>query len=260
MKPLNDLFNADGHLSEEGIALWADALAESRTNTLPAPVAEHVDHCLACKAAIVEIRHMVRELDLPEVKLAAETKSRMGTLRSLYSKNLTFARLAAVALVLFAIGATLTLFVFNQRHNPDNLFAQNFTPYPDLVTAKGMVMDEDSLHLMISFGFSYYQKADYDTAAIVFQHLYNENPSSDTIAFYLANSVLATDKSPAQAIDILTDLSARPGVFKEQAGWYLALAFLKKHNVDTAKKQLLLLISTSDAYQKRARALLDEIK
>ncbi len=41
MNGTNNFFTEDGHLTDEGIALWIDALAEDRLNELPPDIVEH---------------------------------------------------------------------------------------------------------------------------------------------------------------------------------------------------------------------------
>ncbi len=259
MKIKSNLFNPDGHLSEEGIAWWVDALAESSTNKLPAAVSDHVDSCLACKATIIEISHLVRELNRNELDFNDAKVERKGIIRRLYSKIPMLVRFAAVALILIAVGASLGLYFFNQQHNTDRLFAQNFAPYPDLITEKGSSWDEDTTRQLLYTGLGFYRKEQYDSAVFVFHHLYQKDPTSDTIAFFLANSVLATDKTPAEAIAIFTKLINKE-TFTDQSRWYLALALLKSKDPEGAKKQLTMLVNSPGAYKEKAEAILLDLK
>ena len=253
MKNNLPFFTPDSHLSEEGIALWVDALADDRIDKLPKAVLNHVEECIQCKSAIVEVRSMIRELKMPN---AVAIPQRKGIIRSLYSKKSTLVRLAAVALVLVTLGTPLGFYIFSQRHTPDKLFSQNFTPYQDLITEKSTTWDDDTIHQLMHIGFEFYQKSNYDSAVVVFKILYEKDPTSDTIAFYLANSVLATKQPPAAAIEILTSLTAKETAFNEQSRWYLAMAFLKNNEPERARQQLNLLRNISDSYKEKAATVL----
>jgi len=54
MKP-SPLFFAQQHLSEEGIALYVDALKLGRLEDMPHDILDHVEHCGLCKAQIIEL-------------------------------------------------------------------------------------------------------------------------------------------------------------------------------------------------------------
>ncbi|MEI6683533.1 MAG: hypothetical protein WCO44_12930 [Bacteroidota bacterium] len=266
MKPENNFFKTDGHLTEEGIALWVDSLAHSATNRLPEDIAEHLENCTECKAAVVEIRHLVRELKLPEfdrhvvlkTKETAYDGHQEGILRRLYSGGSRMVRIAAVGLVLLTLGTTLGLFLFNRQHDPDRLFTQNFIAYTDIITEKSTTWEKDTTHQLLYSGLAYYHRAQYDSAAIAFRILYRKDPSADTVAFYLANALLGTQGKQAEAIVLLKSLIVK-NVLRDQSRWYLALAELKSHNSKAAKTQLDILIATSGDYRQKATDLFEKI-
>jgi hypothetical protein len=57
------LFDEAHHLTDEGIALYVDALKLGRTDALPAPIREHVQECLACKQEITGLFALVARSD-----------------------------------------------------------------------------------------------------------------------------------------------------------------------------------------------------
>jgi hypothetical protein len=57
------LFDEAHHLTDEGIALYVDALKLGRTAALPAPIREHVQECLACKQEVTGLFALDAEID-----------------------------------------------------------------------------------------------------------------------------------------------------------------------------------------------------
>jgi hypothetical protein len=61
------LLNTDGHLSDGGILLYADALKLDRTGNVPVEVREHVKDCFSCKRSVQEVYDIVQRLDYAEL-------------------------------------------------------------------------------------------------------------------------------------------------------------------------------------------------
>ena len=55
MLRINRFFNEQAHLSEEGIALYVDALRFEKVYTLPSAILSHVANCRDCKMEIMEV-------------------------------------------------------------------------------------------------------------------------------------------------------------------------------------------------------------
>ncbi len=55
MRPTEHLFDSSSHLSEEGVALYADAVRLGRIAEVPDSLREHVEACSICKVEIVEL-------------------------------------------------------------------------------------------------------------------------------------------------------------------------------------------------------------
>lgn len=56
-----DFFNRDRHLSDEGVALYVDALNLGKEDQLPEKIVAHVEDCPTCKAAIFELHEVMPE-------------------------------------------------------------------------------------------------------------------------------------------------------------------------------------------------------
>ena len=57
------LFGSGGHLTEEGVALYVDALKLGRTDALPGTILDHVQRCQPCKEEITGLYALVADED-----------------------------------------------------------------------------------------------------------------------------------------------------------------------------------------------------
>lgn len=247
------------HLSDEEIAIWVDAIAEDRVKELPERIAIHGEECMACKEKIIEISQSA------VISQSAETKEadiifsqQFKPVPVFYLSNVL--KVAAAVAILIGIGTVLTYLLFPKKQDPAMLFAQNFTPYPDLITEKSSTWQMDSGHQWLATGLAFYREQKFDSAFIVFDHLYQQNAGNDTVSFYFANTILATKANPKVAIEILKSLSERETPFAESSCWYLSLALLKNNDREGAEKQLTNCINSSEYYRQKAKLLLKEIK
>ncbi len=257
MKNYRYLLDTNGHLSDEGIALWVDAAENSQLSTLPVEILSHVNTCVHCKNTIVEFREAMHEADdVADTDIVVRPK--LSIIRYLDQRR--FLRIAASIIVVAAFGSLLYFMVLARPDNPEKLFAAHFQPYDDIISVKGDETPNDSIARILRMGFNFYNGAQFDSASVVFRSLYSVGNQSDTVAFYLANAVLGSDHSPDEAIILLKDLSLKNSIFSAQSRWYLALAYLKRGQPEEAKRELLLLSEESDHYRKLGRKLLKALE
>jgi len=64
-----EMFNPDGHLSGQAIALFAEALHYSGAELMPEDVSQHVEDCLDCKASILDISELIEKDELPPLSV-----------------------------------------------------------------------------------------------------------------------------------------------------------------------------------------------
>ena len=247
------------HLTDQEIALWVDAATEDRVEEIPGRIAMHVETCLHCKEKIIEISQSTMLTQSAEIS-EADKKIKQQFKPVPVIHLLTIIKVAAAAVVLIGIGTLLAHFLFPEKQDPAMLFAQNFAPYPDLITEKSSTWQTDSVHQWLATGLDFYRVKKFDSAFIVFKHLYRIDANNDTISFYFANTILANESDPEPAIEIFTLLSGKETVFAELSRWYLALALLKNGDPDGAKTQLTSLIKTSQYYRQKAEVILKELE
>ncbi len=95
------------HLSEEEIALCAEAIAENRFSGLPESWREHMEHCTDCASEVMTVRELLAETE--EESPTATHPHKKHNLR-----NLLFIALAAASI------ATLSIIIFTpEKSKPD---------------------------------------------------------------------------------------------------------------------------------------------
>ena len=104
---LKDLTASDGHLTEEGIACYIDAVRSERCSDLPGSILEHVSECESCKADIVGTIYLIvdRPFEKQEVLPSLGYRSDKPRWRAV-----TAYRTAAVLLVAVGIGILIYFF------------------------------------------------------------------------------------------------------------------------------------------------------
>lgn len=231
-------FNDEGHLDDNAIALYVDALILDKVEAQPASVLQHVEDCMQCKTSIIGLYEVLKDNE--------EIKNRKHPYfhRTSWGSQYQWIKMAAIFLGFLIVGASIySLFIKQKDYQA--LYAQNFEPYDDVITERGVV---NSAHDTMFYAIltDYYNQGDFDQASILFEKLYNPNKPNDSLLFYYANSCLAIGAS-AEAIRLFTEMSAyEKSIFYHQSRWYLALAYLDVAANSTGKKQEEMLLNSKN--------------
>ena len=133
------------------------------------------------------------------------------------------------------------------------LFAENFQPYDDIISARNLNGSE-----VLNLAFTYYNQGQFDSAAVNFS-LYQKLNPNPSIAFYQGVSLLAAGNTK-ESLVIFEGLANDQGfLLREAAQWYWGLALLKEGQMDQCQ-QVMENIASSDGhdYQQSAQAILKE--
>lgn len=161
--------------------------------------------------------------------------------------------MAAAAMIIILVGVAL-VFLLDSKRSPDTqeLFAQYYKPYPDVLTTKsGQLTDAEKL---LFFGLQHYSAGQMDSAIVYFEAIEKEDAGYNMARFYEANCLLSLNKDIDSAIKFLEASSMDPNL-KEQSNWYLALAFLKLNDPETSGVYLENLQLSNSPYKEKAREL-----
>lgn len=158
-----------------------------------------------------------------------------------------FLKYLVAASLLLAIGLTIWFAVFQQTPE-EELFATYFEPDPGLITPMSSTEEYEFYSGMIE-----YKQENYQSAINRWQPLIAENPESDTLTYFLGVAHLALgDQKEAQSY-LEVNLETDDNSFRNEAYYYLGLAYLKSGNRSVASDAL----SQSD--DQRAIQLLNEL-
>jgi len=182
-----------------------------------------------------DIKKELQKLDNPKVKLR---------------KISAWAIAASIAVLLF-LGSYALL--KKETVSQQDLFAANFEPYQNVlhIVVRGKKNND-----LVDEAFLYYENNDF---AHFLELMSQVKPISLDDDFYVAIAYLKLGETK-KAITILNEyLTARNTRFKQQAYWYLSLAYLKTDQVNAAKKALKEVSKSPDFKQKEAVKLLKQL-
>ena len=166
-------------------------------------------------------------------------------------------KIAAIFVGLMIIGSPFIYRQYFAVPGYDNLFLENFSAYPDILSQRG---SSSTTNIMLQEAMSYYKNGDFENAVVLFQHLINNaTTQNDALNFYLGVSMLGNDDLP-EAQTVLLKISAdTENEFHAQAKWYLGLVYLKAGN-DKEAKEIFKEIKLNKSYNhKKAQKLVDEL-
>ena len=218
-------------------------------------VDRHLDECRLCAGAIEGVAHLDSRRDylasadsvLTRLRLrAASGAPAVRQSRAWVWSARSYLALAATAVVVAGLTGYLA-----RPPGDEALFQQQFEPYPIThPTVRGAASEAASNALRL------YETRDYTGALAGFEVAIKERPADRTARFYAGLCQLARGRT-ADAISSLEE-SRKPGggELEEPAEWYLALAYLRSHNIDEARSRLRSIAAKGGFYADKARALL----
>ncbi len=157
--------------------------------------------------------------------------------------------LLAVAAI-FIIGLGFTLFL-NQNLNNNQLYKEYFEPAKNVSTP---IVRSESNEKIIDNAFIAYSEANYKQAISLFDQAF-QNTQNSELLFYKGNSLLALNETD-EAIQTFKKHLSFSDILTNRTHWYLALAYLKKEQIDEAKQELNLLINSGESFKRKESASL----
>ena len=154
-----------------------------------------------------------------------EQRSRRIFLTLIFATFLAILALVCWYFVFEPLSATTT--------SPDQIFANYFTPYPNLFEQKG---ETSAKQLEFTAAMEAYAEQDYANAIRVFEQQLGQGDDGNSLfSFYYAIALLA-DRQSGQALRALQALQANSNTLlpKEPLRWYLALAYLAENRATEA--------------------------
>jgi hypothetical protein len=219
-------------------------------------VENHLLDCPLCSAAVEGLAQEERLDELPQVLAALKPPLPKSSHRVKPQRMAWINRAAAVALLLIIAYAG---YHYWGAISQERLFAQNFhpmeNPYPVLRSGDPKIADNPELQMALGF----YLKGDF-AASLPHLENYLADHSPDSQASLLAANVYLQTGRAQQAVQLLLQLQKEDPQLQGFAKWYLALAYLKLGQTESAR-QLLYSITLDEysPFQARAAVLSEKL-
>lgn len=205
--------------------------------------------------------------ELRDLHLELEKEGKLNVARATGKvKRLTAIRYLAAAAV---IGLLLVAGLFYFPRGEQDMFANNFEPYEDVLSGdveivlseRGAALDVEALEALQK-GLKDYQKENYEQAIPVFEQYLKSSAKEykeKDVQFYLAVSNLAIGNNLKAIEGFESLLKSEKFKLKTATQWYLALAYLKNGQKDQAKP-LLEGLKSNEKYIDKVQKILEGLK
>lgn len=250
------------HLNDEEIALCAQYLIYgSCSGSIPDHIQIHLNVCHKCQTTVFDLYHLI--CDEPMLKNALnkgekhilnlqDTQHKSARNKRFLQFNRWYASMAIAASVFVLV--LISVLVFNKSvTDAEQLFAQYYTPYHDVVTSKSSI---DNRYLLN--GLFYYNTGEYKKAINHFTNGLKLSPDDHDMLFYLAGSYLAIGDY-TKSIEIYELLHKNSLTYYSPALWYLALSYLAGNKTCEARSLLILIRDEGGFYASKAGEILHKL-
>lgn len=144
MKKRNLYISKEGHLTNNFISLYIDALLLDRVNKLPIEVLEHVEDCKICKQSILEGYDILKETE----EVNANEHPYFGNKKEALKKTKFLVLYKIVASVVFIVSlGIIAFYVLNNKPETSNKIAEDIekeSKIPDSINEEVMLPKDTS--------------------------------------------------------------------------------------------------------------------
>lgn len=162
--------------------------------------------------------------------------------------------LAVATVVVLLIPAYILFF---SGPNTERLYADNFTPYPNTITASRSEGEENLGDL--DKAMLLYEGKDYEKSLSLLNNYLAANPAQYDVVFYRGIANLELGNIQQALADFKQVMENNPRL-ENQAKWYTALLYLKNSQTDEAVKILKEIRQQENAYSEKAEVILKKLK
>ena len=160
-------------------------------------------------------------------------------------KRNRFAYIGIAASIIAVIGL---FWIFTQKSETEQLFAEYFVADPGLPTNMGDIENFEFYDAMVD-----YKQGDYSEAIDKWSNQLTFKKENDTLHYFLGVAQLASGNETGAIEHLKTVTDEATSVFTKEAWYYLGLAYLKSEDLENAKESL------ANSENKNASELLTKI-
>jgi len=144
-------------------------------------------------------------------------------------KFMPYRKIAIAAVLVIALGSLW----FLSGNSNEKIYAKYFSPDPGLPTMMSETSNFEFYDAMVN-----YKQGEYTKAIEKWKPLLVNAPKNDTLNYFIGMAQLASkhEKKAIEYFEVVTNLDSSN--FKNEAYYYLGLAYLKTDNIELAKKNL----------------------
>jgi tetratricopeptide (TPR) repeat protein len=243
----NIYLDDEGHLNMEGRVYYVDMIEKDQLEMLVPALVNHVSNCVKCTTEVEELYRLSKESSVEDdLEIRLEENKMQPSFSRMY-------KIAASILLPLTLG--VTIWYTMNRHSDNALFNKYFEVY-EISSDRS----ENSSAGLSSYnkGLKLYNRGDYESAIAEFKQ---SDPRNMYVRFYLGLCYLQTNQIN-EAIDHFTYTINEFEYFDNTATWYMALAYLKKKDIKTAKEYLQKLVTEKGSdvhYRNKAENLLQDL-
>jgi hypothetical protein len=131
MVELNPNKDFNDHLSDENIALVAEALVSGNEGLLTENIRNHVENCHKCKKDILSVYDLIRHDDISNKNTVSSFKNKVFHKKAVRSINIKIIKIAALLLLIISIGEIINYLAHSKNKvligsiNPDSIQKHN---------------------------------------------------------------------------------------------------------------------------------------
>jgi tetratricopeptide (TPR) repeat protein len=230
-KKLNEiLLNDKNYISEEELHEIDQYLNEELSPTARRDFEQRMQGNEAFASTVNEMKLLT--LGVQEVNLKAKLNEFHSTLQKPARIIPLVRKIAAAAAILILIG--LPAYYFTMRKSAtEKLYSDYYKPDPGLVTAMGNSANYQFEKAMVA-----YKERDYETAIKSWSVLTSQQPTNDTLQYFLGAAYQATDKNELAIEQLQKVTQQKESAFYKDACWYLGLALMKQKQIAKAKEYI----------------------
>ena len=240
-------------ISEKDLQLIEDYLHQKLSSADLAEVEKRIASDAQFKAHLQIVR------DLPTA-LSVDTEGFKQDLQKVMQPSPSSSRVRRLPLrsIILAVAATAAIVLavnfLIQNSSPDQLFAQHFQMPPENISVRNDQAVEESLKSALEA----YTTNDHSNAVSNFEQFLADHPDEQAVRFFYSISLMAREQY-SKAEENLLRTVAEGDMYATSAKWYLGLLYLKQQELDQASTYFTELANSQNAYQQRARDILDAL-